>query len=166
MICCTSVRALVTGHCCCVAAGEYVAVEFIESVLGKCDMVEQVWVYGSSYESVLVAVVVPNRKPLERWAQEQVRPASAVLLYGVGQQVLPLLADTVPSTAFVLHQGAMIQSSSSEQVGSCNDQGDVFHKEPCGRIQRKHHVHIWSSCRAPVHSVHMAVHVRPLQTQP
>jgi long-chain acyl-CoA synthetase len=59
-----------------VAAGEYVAVEYIESILGKCDMVEQVWVYGSSFESVLVAVVVPNKKPLERWAREQVRAAS------------------------------------------------------------------------------------------
>jgi long-chain acyl-CoA synthetase len=47
-------------------------VEFIESVLGKCDMVEQVWVYGSSYESVLVAVVVPKQPALLSWAKEQV----------------------------------------------------------------------------------------------
>lgn len=53
-------------------AGEYVAVEFIESVLGKCEYVEQVWVYGSSYESVLVAVVVPKKHALLSWAQEQV----------------------------------------------------------------------------------------------
>jgi long-chain acyl-CoA synthetase len=64
-------------HCCCVAAGEYVAVEHIESVLGKCDMVEQVWVYGSSYESVLVAVVVPKKPALLSWAKEQVRGVHA-----------------------------------------------------------------------------------------
>jgi hypothetical protein len=54
-------------------AGEYVAVEYIESILGKNEMVEQIWVYGSSFESVLVAVVVPNKGPLMRWAKEQVR---------------------------------------------------------------------------------------------
>ena len=55
-----------------VCAGEYVAVEFIESILGKNEYVEQIWVYGSSFESVLVAVVVPNKGPLMRWAEEQV----------------------------------------------------------------------------------------------
>jgi long-chain acyl-CoA synthetase len=54
------------------AAGEYVAVEKIESVLGRTDPVEQVWVYGSSYESVLVAVVVPKKPVLTNWAKEQV----------------------------------------------------------------------------------------------
>jgi long-subunit acyl-CoA synthetase (AMP-forming) len=53
-------------------AGEYVAVEMIESILGKNEMVEQVWVYGSSFEAVLVAVVVPNKGPLMQWAKEQV----------------------------------------------------------------------------------------------
>lgn len=50
-------------------AGEYVAVEFIESVLGKNECVEQVWLYGSSFESCLVAVVVPNKGPLMAWAK-------------------------------------------------------------------------------------------------
>lgn len=53
-------------------AGEYVAVEMIESVFGKNEMVEQIWVYGSSFESALVAVVVPNKAPLMQWAKEQV----------------------------------------------------------------------------------------------
>jgi len=56
----------------CCYAGEYVAVELIESILGKNEWVEQIWVYGSSFESVLVAVVVPNKGPLMRWAKEQV----------------------------------------------------------------------------------------------
>jgi len=35
------------------------------------DVVEQIWVYGSSYESFLVAVVVPNKRELLAWAKEQ-----------------------------------------------------------------------------------------------
>jgi long-chain acyl-CoA synthetase len=60
------------GDVCC-PAGEYVAVEHIESVLGKTEVVEQVWVYGSSFESVLVAVVVPKQPALMAWAESQVR---------------------------------------------------------------------------------------------
>ena len=35
------------------------------------DVVEQIWVYGNSYESFLVAVVVPNKRELTSWAKEQ-----------------------------------------------------------------------------------------------
>jgi hypothetical protein len=44
----------------------------IESILGKNEFVEQIWVYGSSFEAVLVAVVVPNKAPLMQWAKDQV----------------------------------------------------------------------------------------------
>jgi long-chain acyl-CoA synthetase len=54
-----------------VAAGEYVAVEKIESVLKDCPVAEQVWAYGNSFESCLVAVVVPKQKPLMAWADKQ-----------------------------------------------------------------------------------------------
>lgn len=30
----------------------------------------QIWVYGNSFESFLVAVVNPNQKALEQWAEE------------------------------------------------------------------------------------------------
>lgn len=33
-------------------------------------MVEQIWVYGNSYESSLVAIVVPDKKELDGWAKE------------------------------------------------------------------------------------------------
>lgn len=48
--------------------GEYVAVENIESTYSRCPLVTAIWVYGNSFESFLVAVVVPERKPLEEWA--------------------------------------------------------------------------------------------------
>ncbi|GMP48274.1 hypothetical protein CsSME_00015684 [Camellia sinensis var. sinensis] len=48
--------------------GEYVAVESIESSFLQCPLVTSIWVYGNSFESFLVAVVVPDRKALEEWA--------------------------------------------------------------------------------------------------
>lgn len=48
--------------------GEYVAVESLESIYSRCPLVTSIWVYGNSFESFLVAVVVPERKALEDWA--------------------------------------------------------------------------------------------------
>lgn len=50
--------------------GEYVAAEKLESAYQSCLLVEQVWVYGNSFEAVLVAVVVPPHKQLMDWAAE------------------------------------------------------------------------------------------------
>ncbi|CAL5356224.1 unnamed protein product [Camellia sinensis] len=47
--------------------GEYVAVENLENVYGS---VTEIWVYGNSFESFLVAVVNPNKQVFERWAEE------------------------------------------------------------------------------------------------
>ncbi|GBG62926.1 hypothetical protein CBR_g34297 [Chara braunii] len=48
--------------------GEYVAVENLENIYGQCSAVEMVWVYGNSFESVLVAVAVPKESALLAWA--------------------------------------------------------------------------------------------------
>lgn len=48
--------------------GEYVAVENLENIYSRCPLVTSIWVYGNSFESFLVAVVVPERKALEDWA--------------------------------------------------------------------------------------------------
>lgn len=48
--------------------GEYVAVESLESTYSRCPIITSIWVYGNSFESFLVAVVVPERKALEDWA--------------------------------------------------------------------------------------------------
>ena len=47
--------------------GEYVAVEKLESVYKKNLVSEQVWVYGNSFKSTLIAVVVPSAE-LKKWA--------------------------------------------------------------------------------------------------
>lgn len=48
--------------------GEYVAVESLESTYSRCPLITSIWVYGNSFESFLVAVVVPERIALEDWA--------------------------------------------------------------------------------------------------
>nr|AJQ20636.1 Long-Chain Acyl-CoA Synthetase [Salvia miltiorrhiza] len=48
--------------------GEYVAVESLESTYSRCPLITSIWVYGSSFEAFLVAVVVPEAKALEDWA--------------------------------------------------------------------------------------------------
>ncbi|EOX97210.1 Long-chain acyl-CoA synthetase 2 isoform 2 [Theobroma cacao] len=50
--------------------GEYVAVENVENTYSRCPHITSIWVYGNSFESFLVAVVVPERKALEDWATE------------------------------------------------------------------------------------------------
>jgi long-chain acyl-CoA synthetase len=50
--------------------GEYIAVEKLEATFKKAAMVEQVWVYGNSFKSSLVAVVVPLPAALKSWAKE------------------------------------------------------------------------------------------------
>ncbi|KAL2927530.1 Long chain acyl-CoA synthetase 2 [Bienertia sinuspersici] len=50
--------------------GEYVAVENLESIYSRCNLITSIWVYGNSFESFLVAVAVPERKALENWAAD------------------------------------------------------------------------------------------------
>jgi long-chain acyl-CoA synthetase len=53
------------------AQGEYIAVEKVEAVYKKNPLVEQIWVYGNSFESTLVAVVVPIEDRLRAGVKEQ-----------------------------------------------------------------------------------------------
>ena len=50
--------------------------EKLENAYVDTDIVEAVWVYGTSTESFLVAVVVPERSHLLRWAKERDLEAS------------------------------------------------------------------------------------------
>ena len=44
--------------------------EKLEGDYADAEIVEQIWIYGTSTESFLVAVVVPDRHKLEGWASE------------------------------------------------------------------------------------------------
>ncbi|KAK3195595.1 hypothetical protein Dsin_026905 [Dipteronia sinensis] len=55
--------------------GEYVAVESIENKYLQCPLITSIWVYGNSFESFLVAIVVPDRKALEDWAVNNLHEA-------------------------------------------------------------------------------------------
>jgi long-chain acyl-CoA synthetase len=57
--------------------GEYIAVEKLEATFKKAPLVEQVWVYGNSFKSQLVAVVVPAAPALKAWAKEAGLPPAA-----------------------------------------------------------------------------------------
>ena len=50
-------------------AGEYIAAEKLENAFQDCSLVEQVWVYGNSYENFLVGVAVPDKGELTKWAK-------------------------------------------------------------------------------------------------
>ncbi|CAK9140507.1 unnamed protein product [Ilex paraguariensis] len=50
--------------------GEYVSVENLESIYSLVPSIDAIWIYGSSYESFLVAVANPNKESLECWTEE------------------------------------------------------------------------------------------------
>ncbi|KAL8094454.1 long chain acyl-CoA synthetase 1-like [Apium graveolens] len=49
--------------------GEYVAIEHLEKVYSITPIVEDIWVYGDSFKSAVVAVVVLHKEKSEKWAQ-------------------------------------------------------------------------------------------------
>ncbi|KAK4490795.1 hypothetical protein RD792_001508 [Penstemon davidsonii] len=50
--------------------GEYVAVENLENIYGIVSDIDSIWVYGNSFESFLIAIINPNQKAVEQWAEE------------------------------------------------------------------------------------------------
>ncbi|XP_028771018.1 long chain acyl-CoA synthetase 1-like isoform X2 [Neltuma alba] len=56
--------------------GEYIALEYLENVYGITPIVEDIWVYGNSFKSALVAVVVPNEEITKKWAYSKGHMAS------------------------------------------------------------------------------------------
>ncbi|KAL6525886.1 Long-chain-fatty-acid--CoA ligase 2 (Long-chain acyl-CoA synthetase 2) (Fatty acid activator 2) [Orobanche minor] len=50
--------------------GEYVAVEYLEKVYTITPVVEDIWVYGDTFKSMLVSVVVPNEENTLKWAKQ------------------------------------------------------------------------------------------------
>ncbi|KAE8660567.1 Long chain acyl-CoA synthetase 1 [Hibiscus syriacus] len=48
--------------------GEYVALEHLENVYGVTPIVDDVWVYGNSFKSMLIAIVVLHEENAKKWA--------------------------------------------------------------------------------------------------
>ena len=53
------------------AQGEYIAPEKIENIYVRPTFVAQVFIYGNSYKSSLIGVIVPDELPLMEWAKQQ-----------------------------------------------------------------------------------------------
>ncbi|CAF2756761.1 unnamed protein product [Rotaria sp. Silwood2] len=51
--------------------GEYVAPEKIEDVYARCRFISQIFVYGGSFESFLVAIIVLNDDYVKQWAKSE-----------------------------------------------------------------------------------------------
>ncbi|XP_057439186.1 long chain acyl-CoA synthetase 1-like [Lotus japonicus] len=65
--------------------GVYVALEHLENVYGITTIVEDIWVYGNSFKSSLVAVVVPNEEITKKWAYSNGHMASFTQLCSLDQ---------------------------------------------------------------------------------
>ena len=58
--------------------GEYVAPEKIENVYGRSRFISQVFVYGDSFESFLVALVLLDNDFVKKWASGEGSSAGAI----------------------------------------------------------------------------------------
>lgn len=52
------------------AHGEYISLNKVETNLLTCPLVDNVCIYGNSEMSYLIALVIPNRKNLEKLGQK------------------------------------------------------------------------------------------------
>eukprot|EP00045_Choanoeca_perplexa_P008245 m.75981 g.75981 ORF g.75981 m.75981 type:complete len:670 (-) comp14416_c0_seq1:115-2124(-) len=52
------------------AQGEYVAAEELEGIFKKIKWVGQIWIYGDSFHTTLVAVIVPDPETIMPWCKE------------------------------------------------------------------------------------------------
>ncbi|KAL7481699.1 hypothetical protein ACHAW6_007374 [Cyclotella cf. meneghiniana] len=61
------------------AQGEYVAAEKIENVLQQSPLIGQIFVHGDSFQTFLVAVIVPDEEPTRAWAKQNLSEEEATI---------------------------------------------------------------------------------------
>ncbi len=67
------------------AQGEFVAVAKLEALFGDCPLVRQIYVYGNSENSYLLAVVVPTQEALDGHAVAELKKLIAESLHSVAK---------------------------------------------------------------------------------
>jgi fatty acid CoA ligase FadD9 len=92
--------------------GEFVAVSKLEAVFGDSPLVRQIFVYGNSARSYLLAVIVPTQEALRRWAPAELKPLITESLQDVardaGLQSYEIPRDfIVETTPFTLENGLL-----------------------------------------------------------
>lgn len=75
------------------AQGEYVSPEALEQEYAKCKLVSQIWVYGSSFEATLLAVVVPDPVVAKTWAAKNAADTVSAGLAAIAE--LPAFKEAV-----------------------------------------------------------------------
>ncbi|KAK4558223.1 hypothetical protein RGQ29_007832 [Quercus rubra] len=73
--------------------GEYVALEHLENVYVITPIVEDIWVYGNSFKSKLVAVVIPHEENAKKWAYSNGHVGSFAELCSLDQLKNYVLAE-------------------------------------------------------------------------
>ncbi|XP_028796922.1 long chain acyl-CoA synthetase 1 [Neltuma alba] len=73
--------------------GEYIALEHLENIYGITPIVEDIWVYGDSFKSMLVAVVVPNEEMSKKWAYSKGHTVPFPELCGLDQLKKHVLSE-------------------------------------------------------------------------
>lgn len=100
------------------AQGEYIAVETLEQTYINCSMIAQIFIYGDSFKSCLLAVVVPDEAMLLEWARKNGHDGDYAVLCDV-----PAVRDAVQKEMNEMAAEAKLKGF--ERV-----KGIVVHSEP------------------------------------
>jgi fatty acid CoA ligase FadD9 len=92
--------------------GEFVTVSKLEAVFGDSPLVRQIFVYGNSARSYLLAVVVPTEDALARWTHDELKPLITESLQDVARaanlQSYEIPRDfIIETTPFTLENGLL-----------------------------------------------------------
>jgi len=92
--------------------GEFVTVAKLEALFGDSPLVRQIFVYGNSARSYLLAVIVPTEDALLRWPQDELKPVITESMQDVaraaGLQSFEIPRDfIIETTPFTLENGLL-----------------------------------------------------------